>query len=864
MSSCSVRVRWSVLAGLFLFLFAAGANLAHAFPYAPGETLDPACHPGDADCTVRTFTASGDLSGNASSQTVVALQGYPVASTTPTSSQVLQWNGSAWTPATLSASTSTNYWSPTSTGIYYNASGSVAIGAAVPGGAPASSFAIGGKYYGDGSALTGVGASGAGCKTASSLGFALDGSDESAKMTTVLNDFATAGGGCLYIDDGKTLRVDSQIVLPHAATSPYYQAPIRITSGGHSGNYADVSQSFPPGGGKLDLRYHGGNSLMYGGGPKFLSLGKGGFWLDHVTLMTGAGSSDCAAFVMSTLSTPHIENVAFIGSTPSNGVAYSCNDGIIAGGIGNTVAPHRGNVDDPFQGYGGTIRNNYFSAIRRLVVWQNWTNALQVENNTNDAQSGNGDGRRAAYVINGMSAIDIVDTLPATCTTWSAAASTGNPPLYLRTAYGGYQIGTYYCSAPDTWTFLVNSGTINGGSLSHNLIEGYYARGVDIAGAANLALQYNEFWDVAPGFIAYSGDASTGHNKVAWTLRNANTTMFSTDWPTTSAYENSQDSQYTASFFSLNGGASIGQPTAGSYIFQMPTNAGSAGQPLLSGGGSVSQTYGTLGVAAGGTGLTSGTSGGIPYYSASGTMASTAALVAHGPVVGAGAGAAPKTISTGTAGQCLVSGGASADPAFGSCGSGNGTVTTKGDLQGYSNAPASVAVGADGTVLTADSTQATGVKWATPASGTLIAHLGPIAQQTANGADQVVFSSTIAGGIPAGACVRVTAVWTQDSAPGGSIYNYIWLGASGNSYLGTDTRNETGTKTAKGLICNNPSVQNAQTWFDWTMWSAATFQVRGPIATSETVTGDTTIKMTLNLPNSALYTPKGWVLEWVR
>ena len=55
-----------------------------------------------------------------------------------------------------------------------------------------------------------------------------------------------------------------------------------------------------------------------------------------------------------------------------------------------------------------------------------------------------------------------------------------------------------------------------------------------------------------------------------------------------------------------------------------------------------------LGVAYGGTGLTSGTSGGVPYFSASGTIASSAALAASSIVIGGGAGAAPATTTTGT------------------------------------------------------------------------------------------------------------------------------------------------------------------------------------------------------------------------
>lgn len=58
------------------------------------------------------------------------------------------------------------------------------------------------------------------------------------------------------------------------------------------------------------------------------------------------------------------------------------------------------------------------------------------------------------------------------------------------------------------------------------------------------------------------------------------------------------------------------------------------GFSLISGTGAVSQ---------GGTGITSGTSGGIPYFSASTSIASSAALASGGVVVGGGAGATPAT-----------------------------------------------------------------------------------------------------------------------------------------------------------------------------------------------------------------------------
>ena len=57
----------------------------------------------------------------------------------------------------------------------------------------------------------------------------------------------------------------------------------------------------------------------------------------------------------------------------------------------------------------------------------------------------------------------------------------------------------------------------------------------------------------------------------------------------------------------------------------------------------ISALSGTLGVANGGTGLTTGTSGGVLAYTAAGTLASSGALAQNNVVVGGGAGAAPSS-----------------------------------------------------------------------------------------------------------------------------------------------------------------------------------------------------------------------------
>jgi len=71
---------------------------------------------------------------------------------------------------------------------------------------------------------------------------------------------------------------------------------------------------------------------------------------------------------------------------------------------------------------------------------------------------------------------------------------------------------------------------------------------------------------------------------------------------------------------------------------------------------------GIVGVANGGTGLTTGNSGGVVCFTASATMASSNALAANGVVIGGGAGACPTNITAGTAGQLLV--GTAAAPNF--------------------------------------------------------------------------------------------------------------------------------------------------------------------------------------------------------
>lgn len=120
------------------------------------------------------------------------------------------------------------------------------------------------------------------------------------------------------------------------------------------------------------------------------------------------------------------------------------------------------------------------------------------------------------------------------------------------------------------------------------------------------------------------------------------------------------------------GGTGLGTLTTHSVLIGEGTSnvafAGpnaSSGIPLISQGSSADPIFGTATVGGGGTGLTSGTSGGIPYFNASSTMASSAALTANQLVIGGGAGAAPAGLGSLGTTTTVLHGNAAGAPSFG-------------------------------------------------------------------------------------------------------------------------------------------------------------------------------------------------------
>ena len=136
--------------------------------------------------------------------------------------------------------------------------------------------------------------------------------------------------------------------------------------------------------------------------------------------------------------------------------------------------------------------------------------------------------------------------------------------------------------------------------------------------------------------------------------------------------------------------------TVTSVAASVPAFLSITGSPITT-SGTLAITYsGTaLPVANGGTGLTAGTSGGVLYYSATGTLASSALLTQYGVVYGGGAGAAPVSTAAGTTGQVLTAT-TSGAPTWAAPAT-SGTVTTVSVVS---------ANGFAGTVATATSTPA--------------------------------------------------------------------------------------------------------------------------------------------------------------
>ena len=115
------------------------------------------------------------------------------------------------------------------------------------------------------------------------------------------------------------------------------------------------------------------------------------------------------------------------------------------------------------------------------------------------------------------------------------------------------------------------------------------------------------------------------------------------------------------------------------------SNTGATNNPAWAQVALATGVSGTLPVANGGSGLTTGTSGGVLAYTASGTLTSSGALTANRLVLGGGAGAVPTVLGSLGTTVTVLHGNAAGAPTFAAVDVGTDTTGTLGEARGGTN-----------------------------------------------------------------------------------------------------------------------------------------------------------------------------------
>lgn len=218
---------------------------------------------------------------------------------------------------------------------------------------------------------------------------------------------------------------------------------------------------------------------------------------------------------------------------------------------------------------------------------------------------------------------------------------------------------------------------------------------------------------------------------------------------------------------------------------------------------------GILPVANGGTGLASGTSGGVLAYTASGTLASSAALTVSALVLGGGAGAVPTVLGSLGTTTTVLHGNAAGAPTFGAVsltadvsgvapvangGTGQSTLTNHSVLIGASTAAISqTGVGATGTVLAGNTaadptfqTVSVVLDNVSSTQGTVLYRGGATWSALAVGTDGQVLTTHGAASNPTWTTVAGTGTVTSIT-PGNGLTSTLTATAPGSAVTATGT-----------------------------------------------------------------------------
>ncbi len=249
----------------------------------------------------------------------------------------------------------------------------------------------------------------------------------------------------------------------------------------------------------------------------------------------------------------------------------------------------------------------------------------------------------------------------------------------------GAAIGLAVIGIPIAWTAGPFTSKVESGDCSAgDFVEGYSATGIRNCGtpASSGINQLTGDGTAGPGSGSQALTFATVNSNVG-SFTNADITVNAKGLITAAANgSGATPGGVGGDLQTNNGGGGFGSitPASGIATFLSTPSGANLASALTS----------ALPVTKGGTGLTGGTSGGVPYFDSSTSLASSGALTANLPVIGGGAGAAPSvgtrsgnttafvtTTGTQTSGRCVeIDAGGNHIAAAAACGAGAGTVSS--------------------------------------------------------------------------------------------------------------------------------------------------------------------------------------------
>ncbi len=260
-----------------------------------------------------------------------------------------------------------------------------------------------------------------------------------------------------------------------------------------------------------------------------------------------------------------------------------------------------------------------------------------------------------------------------TLTVRLASDVTGNLPVTNLNSGTAASSSTYW-RGDGTWATPAGAGTVTSVALSVPGASIFGVTGSPVTGAGTLGMTTTG----TSGGLAYFSSSSVISSSAAYTANrillgggaaSAPAALGSLGTTTTLLHGNAAGAPSFAAVSltadvsgvlpGANGGTgngffAVSGPTATLKTFAFPDASAT-----------VLTTNAAVTVAQGGTGISSGTSGGVPYFSGATTITSSAALAANQIVLGGGAGAAPATLGSLGTTTTVLHGNAAGAPSFG-------------------------------------------------------------------------------------------------------------------------------------------------------------------------------------------------------